>query len=148
MKFLQWAGKRLVRACIYFTAAQLFITAMFQLSAKDGSQGHFLMFDIEIVLLGFSIVMALAQDILTVRRLSLPIRVLLHFLSTMLALFLLFRIVTGQITNVTRLVYLLAGAAFIYAVAAAVILIVRAVRGGHKTDSKEYTPKFSNNTRK
>ena len=66
----------------------------------------------------------------------------------MLALFLLFRIVTGQITNVTRLVYLLAGAAFIYAVAAAVILMVRAVRGGHKTDSKEYTPKFSKNTRK
>ena len=148
MDFLKAAAKRLGRACIYFTVSQFFITAMFQLSAKDGSRGQFLLFDIEIVLFCFALVMALAQDLFSIKKLSFAVQLLIHFLVTMIALFLLFRIVTGQITNVTRLIYLLAGAAFIYALVAAVVITVRAVRKGHRTDGKEYTPKFSNNTKK
>lgn len=142
MKFLEWAGKRLARACIYFTATQFFITAMFQLSAKDGSRGQFLLFDIELVLFGFSIIMAVAQDIFTVKRLSFPIKLLLHFLVTMAALLLLFGIVTGQLTNVTRLIYLLTGAAVLYAVFAAVLAAVRAVRKKKEGENKQYTPMF------
>jgi hypothetical protein len=142
MKFLKWAGKRLVRACIYFTVTQFFITAMFQTMAKDGSRGQFLLFDIEVVLFGFSLIMALAQDIFGINRLSFPIRLLIHFLVTMAALFGLFSIITGQLTNVTRLIYLLSGAAVIYAVGAAVVLTVRAVKNKRTSDDKEYTPMF------
>ena len=142
MKFISYVGARLARACVYFTVTQFFITAMFQLTAKDGSRGQFLLFDVEIVLFAFSLVMAFAQDILFVKRLSFPVRLLLHFLVTMAALFVLFSIVTNDLSNATRMVFLLSGAAAVYAVGAAAALIVRAVRGGHKTDGKEYTPMF------
>ena len=142
MKYLKIIGSNLKNACVYFAVTQLFITAIFQLTAGEGSKGQFLMFDIELLLLGFSIVMAAIQNIFKIKKLSLAVKLLIHFLLTMAALFGLFVTVTGQITNVRSIVFLMSAAAVVYAIFAAVVIIVRAVKRKREEQNKEYTPMF------
>ena len=148
MKYLKIIGSNLKNACVYFAVTQLFITAIFQLTAGEGSKGQFLMFDIELLLLGFSIVMAVIQNVFKIKKLSLAVKLLIHFLLTMAALFGLFITVTGQITNVRSVVFLMSAAAVVYAVFAAVVIIVRAVKRKREEQNKEYTPVFEKKNKK
>ncbi|MBR6920722.1 MAG: DUF3021 family protein [Clostridia bacterium] len=142
MKYLKIIGSNLKNACVYFAVTQLFITAIFQLTAGEGSKGQFLMFDIELLLLGFSIVMAVIQNVFKIKKLSLAVKLLIHFLLTMAALFGLFITVTGQITNVRSVVFLMSAAAVVYAVFAAVVVIIHVFKRKREEQNKEYTPVF------
>lgn len=142
MKYLKIIGSNLKNACVYFAVTQLFITAFFQLSAGSGSKGQFLLFDIELILFGFSVVMAAAQNVFKIKKLSLVVKLLIHFLLTMVALFGLFATVTGQITNVRSIVFLMSAAAVVYAIFAAVVVIVHLARKKKEEQNKEYTPMF------
>ncbi len=39
MKYLKIILSHLKTACVYFTVSQLFITALFQITAKNGAEG-------------------------------------------------------------------------------------------------------------
>lgn len=142
MKYLKIIGTNLKNACVYFVFTQLFITAVFQLTAKEGSKGQFLMFDIELILLGFAIVMAAIQNIFKIKKLSVAVKLLIHFLLTMAALFVLFITVTGQITNVKPILFLMSAAVVIYSIFAAIFLLIQYTRKKREEKNKEYTPMF------
>lgn len=142
MKYLKIIGTNLKNACVYFVFTQLFITAVFQLTAKEGSKGQFLMFDIELILLGFAIVMAAIQNIFKIKKLSVAVKLLIHFLLTMAALFVLFITVTGQITNVKSILFLMSAAVVIYSIFAAIFLLIHYTRKKREEKNKEYTPMF------
>ena len=142
MKYLKIIGTNLKNACVYFVFTQLFITAVFQLTAKEGSKGQFLMFDIELILLGFSVVMAAIQNIFKIKKLSVAVKLLIHFLLTMAALFVLFITVTGQITNVKSILFLMSAAVVIYSIFAAIFLLIHYTRNKREEKNKEYTPMF------
>lgn len=148
MKYLKIILSHLKTACVYFTVSQLFITALFQITAKNGAEGRFLLFDVELVLLGFSVVMSVVQDVFGIKKLSFGVRLIIHFLLTMAALFLLFRIVTGQIANTRSVILMMAICAVIYAVFAAVLIIVRVFRKKKDDENKEYKSMFSDEKKK
>lgn len=142
MKYLKIIGANLKNACVYFVITQLLITAIFQISAQNGSKGQFLMFDIELILLGFSLVMALIQNILKIKKLSVAVKLLIHFLLTLAALFVMFWAVTGQITNIRSILFLMSGAVAVYSIFAAIYVIVYLIRKKKAEQNKEYTPVF------
>ena len=142
MKYLKIIGSHFMRACVYFTFTQLLITAIFQISAKDGSKGQFLLFDIELIILGFSVVMALIQDVFKIKKLSFAVKLLIHFLLTMASFFGLYALVTGQITNFKAVLTLMAVTATVYAVFAGIAALVYVLRKNKADKNKEYTPVF------
>ena len=141
MKYLKTVASHLALACIYFTVAQMVITGVFQLTAQNGSKGQFLIFEVEIILFVFSVAMAVIQDVFRIGKLSFGVRLLIHFLLSMLAVFLLFLSVTKQITNARSMVLIMVAAAVIYALFAAVFITVRAVKAKNSS-RKEYRPMF------
>ena len=83
-----------------------------------------------------------------IKKLSLAVKLLIHFLLTMAALFGLFITVTGQITNVRSVVFLMSAAAVVYAIFAATVIIIRIIRGKRKNVEKEYKPMFLDRKKK
>ena len=148
MKYLKIIGSNLKNACVYFVFTQLFITGVFQLTAGNGSKGQFLMFDIELILLGFSVVMAAIQNIFKIKKLSLAVKLLIHFLLTMAALFVMFISVTGQITNIRSVLFLMSAAVAVYAIFAVVIVLINLSRKKKEEQNKEYTPMFKEKNKK
>ena len=142
MKFLKAAGAHLRRACIYFTVFQFAVTAIFQITAQNGGRGQFLIFTVELAVFAFSVALAFAEDILRINNLSLYLRILLHFLCCAAAVILLFRIVAGDMFRANSLLFIAAGFILLYAVAAAVVLIIKRIKDGKKSDESEYTSQF------
>lgn len=144
MKFLKITASNIKNACVYFAVSQLFITALFQITAKSGSKGQFMTFDVEIILLGFSVAMALIQNVFKIKKLSLGVKLLIHFLLTMAAVFVLFLSVTGQITNTKPMIFIMSAAAVVYAVFAFIVIVINLSRKKRDEENKEYTPMFKN----
>ncbi len=142
MKYLKTIGLHLMTACVYFTVTQLLITAIFQITAQQGSKAQFLPFDIEIIVLGFSVVMALIQDVFKIKKLSFAVKLLIHFLLSMASFFGLFALVTGQITNFKAVLILMSGTATVYAVFAGIASLIYVLRKKKAEKNKEYTPVF------
>ena len=142
MKFFKWLITHLRDACIYFTVFQFAVTAVFQMTAADGGKGQFLIFSVELAVFAFSFALAAAADIFKIKPLSLPVRVLLHFLCCLAAVFLLFRIVAGDMFKVNSLLFIMIGFAFLYIVGAAVVLTVIHFRNKKISDNSEYESQF------
>ena len=142
MKYLKIIGMQLMTACVYFTAAQLIITAMFQLTAQEGAKAQFLPFDVEVILLGFSLVMALIQNVFRIKKLSFAVKLLIHFFLTMAAFFGLF-ISVRQNTDVNSILYPMLAIAAVYLVFAVIVVIVHISRKKKEEENKEYTPVFN-----
>lgn len=142
MKFLKSVGVHLRDACIYFTVFQFAVTAIYQLTAKNGGKGQFLLFFTELTVFAFSVALSFAADILKIKSLSPFVRVLLHFLCCLAAVALLFIIVAGDLFRVNSLLFILLGFSLLYIVTASVTaLIIRAVNG-KKKDESEYEKQF------
>lgn len=142
MKALKWIGEHFRSACVYFTVFQLVISAIFQVNAESGGRGQFLIFSTELILVGFSLVMAFAADIFKIKQLSFPVQLLLHFLSYLAAVFVLFRLVTGDLTKVKSLLFIMFGAAAVYLVCAAIVIIIRAVKNRREKEDQPYVSQF------
>ena len=127
MKFLKWAGAHLRDACIYFTVFQFAVTAIFQLTAENGGRGQFLIFGVELAVFAFSFALACAADILKIKKISLPLRILIHFLCCIAAVSLLFIVL---------------GFALIYIVIAAAALLILHVKNKKISDDSEYESMF------
>ena len=148
MKYLKIVGLNLKNACVYFGFTQLFITARFQITAQNGAKGQFLMFDVEIIILCFSLIMALIQNVFKIKKLSFAVKLLIHFLLTLAALFGLFIAVTGQITNIRSVVFLMSGAVAVYSVFAVIMVLIHVARKKREEKNKEYTPVFTGKDKK
>ena len=144
MKYLKWIGSHLRDACVYFTVFQFAVTAIFQLTAADGGKGQFLMFYVELAIFAFSVALAFAAEILKIKKLSLFLRILLHFLCCVAALFLLFRIVAGDMFKVNSLLYITIGFAALYVIVAAVAVAILHFRKEKTSDGSEYVSQFKN----
>lgn len=142
MKIVKYLGRHLASACIYFTGIQLFITAVFQLLAKQTSSAMFMPMEIELLLLLFSLGMAFAEDILKISSISLTARVLIHALCYLVMTFLLFLSVTKQISNVPALLFILAGAFGVYAIVGGVILVIYLSVSRKKQARSDYESQF------
>ena len=143
MKFFKWVLTHLRDACIYFTVFQFAVTAVFQLTAENGGKGQFLIFTVELAVFAFSFLLAAAADIFKIKKLSLLLRILLHFLCCLLAVFLLFSIVSGDMFKVNSLLFIMFGFAALYIVCAAVAVIIIHVRNKKISDESEYESQFS-----
>ena len=148
MKYLKIIAEHLRTACVYFTVAQLIITIGMQLSAQEGTGGKIVLFETEMILLGFSVAMALIQDVFKIKKLSFFVRVALHFLLCMAAIFLLFLVVTKQVNNVRSMLPMMAAVAAVYAIIAGIVILIRVIRGKRKNEEKEYKPMFSDSKKK
>ncbi|MBQ1846667.1 MAG: hypothetical protein II135_01555 [Clostridia bacterium] len=142
MKFLKWAGAHLRDACIYFTVFQFAVTAIFHLTAENGGRGQFLIFGVELAVFAFSFALACAADILKIKKISLPLRILIHFLCCIAAVSLLFRIVAGDLFKVNSLLFIVLGFALIYIVIAAAALLILHVKNKKISDDSEYESMF------
>ena len=141
MKYLKIIIDHLKRTCVYFTVSQLLVTAVYQISAQyDTKEGKFILFETEMILLLFSVVMALIQDVFKIKKLSFGVKLTIHFILTMTALFVLMLIIRGN--QIRSIVVLLALAAVIYAIGAAVVIIIRIARKKREDQDKAYTPMF------
>ena len=140
MKYLKIIGTHLRNACVYFTIAQLVVTIGMQIFAEEGTGGKFILLDVEIILLAFSVIMALIQDVFKIKKLSFIVQLLIHFLLTMAALFIMIMINVDR--PMTSKVILMAVAAVVYAVIAVIMIIIHAVNNKHEEEKKEYTPMF------
>ena len=148
MKYLKIVLEHIKTACVYFTVSQFFITAIYQITAENGTKGQFLLFETELLLLLFSVSMALIQDVFKIKKLSFGVKLLIHFLLTMAAVFLLFLSVTKQITSARSFAFLMIFTAVIYAVFAVVMIIVYIAADKKKKESAEYKPMFKEKTKK
>ena len=148
MKYLKIVLDHLKAACVYFTVSQLFITAVYQITAQNGTKGQFLLFETEMILLLFSVAMAVIQDVFKIKKLSFGLRLLIHFLLTMAAVVLTYVAVTKEITNARSVVFLMIFAAVIYAVFAVVAVIVKLSRDKKEKESAEYKPMFKDKQKK
>ena len=141
MKYLKIIIDHLKRTCVYFTVSQLLVTAVYQISAQyDTKEGKFILFETEMILLLFSVVMALIQNVFKIKKLSFGVKLTIHFILTMTALFVLMLIIRGN--QIRSIVVLLALAAVIYAIGAAVVVIIRIARKKREDQDKAYTPMF------
>lgn len=141
MKYLKIIGEHLRAACVYFAAAQILIAAVYQFSGA-AEKGGFITLWVELMLFGFSVLFAVAQDIFKIEKLSLMIRTVLHFLCCMLIVFLLYVAINGKDFRAQQIVFVLVAAVFLYAVIAAVALPIRFRKS--KKQEEEYTPVFKN----
>ena len=143
MKYLKWAGSHLRDACIYFTVFQFVVAALFQLTAESGGKGEFLIFSVEIAVFVFSFVLAAAADIFRIKNVSLGIKLLLHFLCCLAAVYILFRIISRNMFKANSFLYVMVGFAFLYVVGALIaVLVIRLVKK-KKSDEAEYESQFN-----
>ena len=148
MKYLKIVLEHLKAACVYFTVSQFFITAVYQLTAQNGTKGQFLLFETELILLLFSVVMSVIQDVFKIKKLSFGVKLLIHYLLCMAAVVLMFISVTKDMTNARSVVFLLIFATIIYAVFAVFALIVKFSKDKKEKESEEYKPMFKDRTKK
>lgn len=143
MKFFKWVLTHLRDACIYFTVFQFAVTAIFQLTAENGGKGQFLLFTVELAVFAFSLLLAIAADIFKIKKISLFLRILLHFLSCLIAVFLLFSIVSGDMFKVNSLLFIMFGFAVLYIVCAAIAVLIIHIKNKKTSDNSEYESQFS-----
>lgn len=142
MKYFKTVLEHIKTACIYFTVSQFFITAIYQLTAQNGTKGQFLLFEVELLLFLFSVVMAVIQNVFRIKKLSFGVKLLIHFFLCMAAVFLLFLSVTKEIASARSVVLLMIFAAVIYAVFAVIMVIIKLNRDKKEKESAEYKPMF------
>ena len=143
MKYLKWAAVHLRDACIYFTVFQFVVAALFQMTAESGGKGEFLIFSVEVAVFVFSFVLASAADILKIKSISLPIRLLLHFLCCLAAVYALFRIISRNMFKANSFLYVMLGFAFLYVVGALVAVVIIHLVNKKKSDESEYKNQFT-----
>lgn len=148
MKYLKIVLEHLKTACVYFTVSQFFITAVYQITAQNGTKGQFLLFETELILLLFSVVMSVIQDVFKIKKLSFGVKLLIHFLCTVAAVVLMFISVTKDMTNARTVVFLMIFTTVIYAVFAVIALIVKLSKDKKEKESEEYKPMFKDKPKK
>ena len=148
MKYLKIVLLHIKTACVYFTVSQFFITAVYQLTAQNGTKGQVVLFETELILLLFSVVMSVIQDVFKIKKLSFGLKLLIHYLLCMAAVVLMFIAVTKDITNARSILFMLIFATVIYAVFAVIAVIVKLSKDKKEKESEEYKPMFKDKNRK
>ena len=73
---------------------------------------------------------------------STPIKILIHFIGTLIAYSLLFIIIPGVGTNVAQVIARLVVLVVLYFIVAFIILIVNSIRKNRRTEDLEYESQF------
>lgn len=88
--------------------------------------------------LGYSIVLALANSLFFASKMKVFPRLLIHFLSTAAVFYIMFVLVGGYKASAGSLVAVIASYLVVYAIVAAVVAAVRSILAADKKEKQEY----------
>ena len=146
MNLKKQIGKIISDACVYFTAAEfavLVIAAGFaELDpASGGGAGKFLSLGSAALILLACLIMS-ALNLVFRLELSGSIKVMLHFIGSLIAFGVVFIIIPGAWTDFGAIFVRLGVFIVVYAVIAAIAVIVNSVKKNRKADELEYESQF------
>lgn len=146
MSFAKFLKKTIYSACLYFTAAEFFIllmaTAFSDMEPQNGgTAGMFLGLGSAALIFAACFIMALLNAVWRLEY-STPIKILIHFIGTLIAYSLLFIIIPGVGTNVAQVIARLVVLLVLYFIVAFIILIVNSVKKNRRTEQLEYESQF------
>ena len=139
MKVLQKTAAILKNACVIFAVVTFLICALGAL-LSDGKLAT--TFPALLGFFAFSLILSCLNEILKIKTIPLPFRMAIHFIGTMACFYGVFIRVGAFSDKVSGTLIIMALSAVLYAVAAALILIVAHVRKSKKRDSEKYETQF------
>ncbi|MBQ8509042.1 MAG: DUF3021 family protein [Clostridia bacterium] len=147
MDKLKKLKKILSDACVYFTAAEflvLFIaTGYSEISPETGgTAGKFLSLQSAALILLACVLMS-ALNIIFRMDLSTMLKVLFHFIGSMLAYSLVFIVIPGAWTDFGAIFVRLGVFVVLYLVIAFVVLVINSILNNKRTEDLEYESQFS-----
>ena len=124
----------LLRACVSFTILTLIL---FLIGSAVPTFGNAIAVKTVLVLFAFSLLMACANLLLNIRRIAYPLRLLLHYLASLLTFYVLFVVILIQAKGISTILADLLLFTFLYTVImGAFLLFQHAIEG--KAKNKDY----------
>jgi hypothetical protein len=147
MNILKKFNKILRDACVYFTASEFFLllvaTGYSEISPESGGGiGFFLSLGSSALIFLACLIMS-ALNLTFKLDLSMALRLLIHFIGSLIAFGVVFILIPGIWNDFTAIFVRLGVFAVIYLVIAFVVMIVRSIQKNRKTDELEYESQFS-----
>ncbi len=146
MLFFKEFKKVIYNACLYFTAAEFFIllvsTAFREISPEQGGTvGMFLSLGSSALLLLACLIMS-ALNLIWKLKYKAAVKILLHFLGTLVAYSFIFIVIPGAYTNTAQIFARLLVFAAIYLAIAFIVLVITSIKKIRKSEKSDYKPQF------
>lgn len=146
MNLKKQIGKIISDACVYFTAAEfavlLIATGFAELDpAAGGGAAKFLSLGSAALILLACLIMS-ALNLVFRLDLSGSVRLLLHFIGSLIAFGVVFIIIPGAWNDFAAIFVRLGAFVVVYAVIAAIAVIVKSVKNNRRADELEYESQF------
>lgn len=123
----------LLRTCVSFTILTLIL---FLIGSAVPTFGNAIAVKTVLVVFGFSFVMACANLLLGIKRIAYPLRLLLHYLASLLTFYVLFVVILMQASGVSTVLTDLLLFTFLYAVIMGGFLLFNHAISGKAQDKK------------